>query len=72
MTKRVEIISTQLRVARCEFAVAKVGEKINIFGGNVDLLQATDSVEIFDLNTEQIEQGVKFPFKDYGFTACVL
>ena len=70
-TKRVEIIATKLLVERTEFAVAKVGEKIHILGGST-VYKKTDSVEIFDLNTEQIEQGVKMPIKNAHFSACVL
>ena len=70
VTKRVEIIATKLPVAISHFEVAKVDEKALLFGGVTGVWYPTDSVEIFDLNTEQIEQGVKMPFS--GFTACVL
>ena len=72
VTKRVEIIATKLRVAISHFEVAKVDEKALLFGGVTGVWYPTDSVEIFDLNTEQIEQGVKMPFSDYDLAACVL
>ena len=72
VTKCVEIIPTQIRVTRSSFAVAKVNEKVHLLGGETGTFTNTDSVEIFDLNTEQIEQGVKMPFENDGFTACVL
>ena len=76
VTNRVKIIATKLRVAKSGFAVAKVHEKIWIFGGRTSDVTGnwylTDSVEIFDLNTEQIEQGVNMPFPNSQFTACVI
>ena len=63
VTKRVEIIATKLRVKRYDFAVAKVGEIIWMFGGRKNVVSKTDSIKIFDLNTEQIEQGVRMSFK---------
>ena len=72
VTKCVEIIPTQIRVTRSSFAVAKVNEKVHLLGGETGTFTNTDSVEIFDLNTEQIEQGGYMPFPNSGFSACVL
>ena len=72
IAKRVETIPAFLRVSRRNFAIAKVKEKVYILGGYNVLNHSTDSVEIFDLNTEQITQGVKMPFISFGFTSCVL
>ena len=54
------------------FAVARVGEKVYIFAGKMDGLFKTDSIEIFDFDTEQLELGVKMLFSDSDFTACAL
>ena len=43
-----------------------------MFGGRKNVVSKTDSVEIFDLNSEQTERGVKMPFNNDSFTVCVL
>ena len=45
VTKRVEIIATKLPNARIGFAVAKVDEKILLFGGKTATFDSTDSAE---------------------------
>jgi len=70
-TGKIELLDVKLRIARSDFAVGKVRSEVFIFGGKTRN-GSTDVVEIFNLKTEQIEEGGKMPFSDYGFTACVL
>ena len=33
---------------------------------------ATDTVEIFNMEDETINEGINIPFADYSFSACAL
>ena len=71
LTGQNELLDVKLRVVRSNFAVGKVNSDFYILGGESKYLRSTDTVEIFNLETEEIRRGKNLPVSDRGFTACV-
>ena len=70
-TSEIELISSRLSVPRLLFGICTLGNDVYICGG-LTVLKNTETVEVFNLNTEQFRFGKNLPFADYGFTANVL
>ena len=66
---KVDLLEVKLPVARGRYASCKFGPNVYIFGTTKD---NTSSVEILNLDTMEVQEGVSVPISDYGFSACVL
>ena len=74
-TNCIVLFRTKLHVAKMMFSIAKVDGHVFIFGGNTNKEKdgcTTDSMEIFDLNSEQYIDNQEMLFPNFGFTVCVL
>ena len=72
ITRTTTLLGTKLKVAREHFGLANIDNNVYILGGITSDSSATDTVEIFNMKDETITDGIKIPFADYGFSACVL
>ena len=70
ITGKMIIFDVKLSIGRVGLALAKVDNDVYLIGGKISKTDATDVVEIFNLNTEELREGEKVPFRDFGFTAC--
>ena len=68
---RTKLLNVKLKLAKSSFAVAKHMNDLYIIGGWTDN-GSTHTVEIFDLDKEEIREGKKLPISNCDFTACVL
>jgi len=71
LTERIKLLNVKLKFARNSFAAAKHMNDLYIIGGNTGE-DYTPTVEIFDLNKEEMREGKELPVADCAFTACVL
>jgi len=70
-TGRIKLLNVKLKLARNGLAVAKYMNDLYIIGGYTGNGK-TSTVEIFDLDKEEMREGKELPVADYAFTACVL
>ena len=73
-TSEIELISAKLSIQRNGFGMCTVGSDVYIFSGFKGQAQggSTNTVEVFNLDTETFRSGKSLPIADYGFTADVL
>jgi len=71
LTERIDFLNVKLKIARSSPAVAKYMNDLYIIGGYTGNGK-TSTVEIFDLDKEEMREGKELPVADYAFTACVL
>ena len=77
ITREIELIDAKLNIGRCSFAVAKLENLVYIFGGRINDVNdkrshiATNTVEVFNLDLEEIKEGKSFQNGDSSFTANI-
>ena len=71
LTERIDFLNVKLKIARSSPAVAKYMNDLYIIGGYTGNGN-TPTVEIFDLDKEEMREGKELPVADLDFTACVL
>ena len=70
ITKEIKFIKTKLNIGRSEFAAAKFKNLVYILGGSVHSSTA-NTVEVFNLDLEEIKEGENFKNADDSFTANI-
>ena len=70
ITGEIKVIKTKLNLGRRSFAVAKLKNLVYIFGGLTDL-SIENTVEVFNLDLEEIKEGKDFRNADFGSTANI-
>ena len=68
---KVDLLEGKLRIARRGFASCKFKSNLYIFGGHTDKGR-TNSVEILNLDTMKVQEGVNVPVSDGDSTACAV
>ena len=68
---KIDLIDVKLRVARSEFASCKIKSKLFIIGGHTGM-NSTNTVEILNLDTMQVQKGVNIPISDHGLSTCAV
>ena len=75
ITGEVQVIKTKLNLGRCEFAVTKFKNLVYVFGGLIDdpneRYSSRNTVEIFNLDLEEIKEGKSLKNADFSFTANI-
>ena len=69
---KVDLLEMKLRIERSDFASCKLKSNLYIFGGMTGDWSHTNSVEILNLDTMKVQEGVNVPISDWGFSACVV
>ena len=66
------VMMAPMKIARCGFACCRVGNLVYIIGGVTNGSNITNSVEIYNLNTNTWKKGKQFPVADFELHACAV